>query len=125
MTLSKNIAPYGWYVGSYLLRFIEQAEEGNDDLERRFLTWENTVLVKAIDLDDAYDKIVKIGMENTTPYKGGPKGIDVQFVFEGVTEILPIYEEIEDGAEIMWASHKPRKLKNLRKSVRRKGEFAQ
>ncbi|MBK9496178.1 MAG: DUF4288 domain-containing protein [Aquimonas sp.] len=125
MTLSKNIAPYGWYVGSYLLRFIELAEEGNDDLERRFLTWENTVLVKAIDLDDAYDKIVKIGMENTTPYKGGPKGIDVQFVFEGVTEILPIYEEIEDGAEIMWASHKPRKLKNLRKSVRRKGEFAQ
>ena len=125
MTLSKNIAPYGWYVGSYLLRFIELAEEGNDDLERRFLTWEITVLVKAIDLDDAYDKIVKIGMENTTPYKGGPKGIDVQFVFEGVTEILPIYEEIEDGAEIMWASHKPRKLKNLRKSVRRKGEFAQ
>ena len=125
MTLSKNIAPYGWYVGSYLLRFIELAEEGNDDLERRFLTWENTVLVKANDLDDAYDKIVKIGMENTTPYKGGPKGIDVQFVFEGVTEILPIYEEIEDGAEIMWASHKPRKLKNLRKSVRRKGEFAQ
>ena len=111
MTLSKNIAPYGWYVGSYLLRFIELAEEGNDDLERRFLTWENTVLVKANDLDDAYDKIVKIGMENTTPYKGGPKGIDVQFVFE--------------GAEIMWASHKPRKLKNLRKSVRRKGEFAQ
>jgi len=125
MTASKNIAPYGWYVGSYLLRFIELEEERNDDPERRFLTWENTVLVKANDLDHAYDKIVKIGMESTAPYKGGSEGVDVQFVFEGVTEILPIYEEIEDGAEIMWASHNPRKLKNLRKLVRTKGEFAQ
>ena len=60
MTVSKNIAPYGWYVGSYLSRFIALAEDGNDDPERRFLTWENTVLVRASDLDEAYDKIVKI-----------------------------------------------------------------
>lgn len=125
MTVSKNIAPYGWYVGSYLLRFIALAEEGNDDPERRFLSWENTVLVRASDLDEAYDKIVKIGMDNTEPYKGGPGGIDVQWVFEGVTEILPIYEEIEDGSEIIWAKHKPRKLKNLRQWVRKKGEFEQ
>jgi hypothetical protein len=125
MTYSKNVAPYGWYVGSYLLRFVELAEEGNDDPERRFLSWENTVLVKADDLDEAYDKIVQIGMENSIPYKGGPEAVDVQWVFEGVTEILPIYEEIEDGAEIMWASRKPRKLKNLRKWVRKKGEFTQ
>lgn len=125
MTHSKNVSPYGWYVGSYLLRFIELAEEGNEDLERRFITWENTVLVIANDLDDAYDKVVKVAMENTEPYKGGPEGVDVQWVFEGVTDLLPIYEEIEDGAEIMWADHAPRKLKNIRKHVRKKGEFFQ
>ena len=125
MTINKNVAPYGWYVGAYLLRFIELTEVGNDDPEKRFLSWENTVLVKAKDLDEAYDKIVKLGMESTNPYKGGPDGVDVQWVFEGVTEILPIYDEIEDGCEIMWAEREPRKLKNLRKMVRSKGEFAQ
>lgn len=125
MTDSKNISPYGWYVGSYLLRFIELTEEGNDDPERRFVTWENTVLVKAKNLDEAYDKVVKVAMESTEPYKGGPEGVDVQWVFEGVTDLLPIYEKIGDGAEIMWANHAPRKLKNIRKQARGKGEFFQ
>ena len=122
---SKNISPCGWYVGSYLLRFIELAEDGNEDPERRFATWENTVLVKANGLDEAYDKVVKVAMENTGPYKGGPDGIDVEWVFEGVTDLLPVYEELEDGVEIMWANHAPRKLKNIRKHARKKGEFFQ
>lgn len=79
----------------------------------------------ADDLDDAYEKIVKLAKENAKPYKAGPEGVDAQWVFEGVTEILPIYEEIGDGCEIMWAEREPRKLKNLRKMVRRKGEFTQ
>ena len=125
MTSSKNIAPHGWYVGSYLIRFIELAKEGNEDPEKRFITWENTVLVKASSLDEAYDKVVKIAMENTAPYKGGPEGIDVQWVFEGITELLPVYEKIKDGAEISWSDHAPRKLKNIRKWVRKKSEFFQ
>ena len=125
MTDSKNVSPHGWYVGSYLLRFIELAEDGNEDPEHRFVTWENTILVKANDLNGAYDKVVQIAMENTKPYKGGPAGIDVQWVFEGVTDLVPIYEEIQDGAEIMWADHAPRKLKNIRKQVRGKREFFQ
>lgn len=122
---SKNVSPVGWYVASYLIRFIELEAEGNDDPEKRFLSWENTVIVKAADLHAAYDKVVAIALENTAPYKGGPQGIPVQFVFEGVTELLPIYEELEDGSEIMWASLKPRKLKNLKKSVRGRDDFFQ
>ncbi len=49
----------------------------------------------------------------------------MQWVFEGVTEVLPVYEELEDGAEIMWCQRAPRKLKNLRKRVRQKHEVAQ
>ena len=57
--------------------------------------------------------------------KGGPEGVDVQWVFEGVIELLPIYEELEDGAEIMWADRRPRKLKNIRNDARQKDEFHQ
>ena len=61
----------------------------------------------------------------TKPYRGGEKGIPIQWVFEGVTELLPIYEELEDGSEIMWAEHSPRKLKNLKKLVRESNELKQ
>jgi len=123
--VDKNISPVGWYVGVYIIRFIELNNEGNDDLEERFIAWENTRIIKAKSLDEAYDKLVKEAGLSCKPYKGGPEGVPVQWVFEGVTELLPIYEEFEDGSEIMYREHKPTKLKNLRKLVRRKNEFRQ
>ena len=49
----------------------------------------------------------------------------MQWVFEGVTTIVPIYEKLKDGAEIMWENHGARKLKNLRKRVIRRDEIRQ
>lgn len=121
----KNISPVGWYVCSYLLRFVEIADTSNEDAEAKFLSWENTILVQASSMDEAYEKTVAVGRQATSPYKGGPEGVDVQWVLEGVTQVLPIYEPLEDGAEIMWCERPPRKLKNLRKMVRLKHEFAQ
>lgn len=121
----KNISPIDWYIGSYLLRFIELDDTNNDDLEERFLSWENTIIVKAKNMDEAYDKIVENAKLGTDVYEGGPDKVPVQWVFEGVTELLPIYEELEDGSEVMWAEHNPRKLKNLRRRVKNKDEFKQ
>ena len=116
----KNTSPVGWYVGSYIIRFIELNESGNNDEEKKFLAWENTKIIKASNLDEAYDKLIKGAQSEAGPYKGGAGGVPVQWVFEGVTELLPIYEELEDGAEIMYREHKPTKLKELRKKIRKK-----
>ena len=124
MTYDSNISPVGWYVGTYQVRFIELKQSDNEELENKFLTWENTVLIRAQNIDEAYDKLVKIGQEHTEPYKGGPDGVDVQWVFEGVIELLPIYEEIEDGAEIMWAE-RTKKLKNIRAIAKNKEQLYQ
>ena len=123
--MDKNLSPVGWYIGTYLARFIEIDEPKNSDVEARFATWENTVIVKANDLEEAYDKVEAIGIEHAEPYKGGEAGIPVQWEYLGVIELLPIYEEIEDGAEIMWASNYPRKLKKLLSMVKAKNEFKQ
>ena len=112
-------------MGSYIIRFIELNQNGNDDLEKRFLAWENTRIIKASNLDEAYDKLVKEAKLGTDPYRGGKEGVPVQWVFEGVTELLPIYEELEDGSEIMYREHNRTKLKNLRKAIRKKNEFSQ
>ncbi len=119
----KNLSPVGWYVGSYLIRFIEIEEKGNFDPERRFISWENTVIVKATNMDEAFQKIEKIAKLDTNPYKGGPEGVQVQWIYEGITDLLPIYEELEDGSEIMWGKRKPRKLKNLKKLVGKLSNF--
>jgi hypothetical protein len=114
MTYDRNISPVGWYLATYQLRFIELAQAGNDNPERRFLTWENTILVNATNMDEAYDKAVEFGREASTPYKGGPEGIDVQWVFEGIVSLLPIYEELGDGSEVAWAEC-TRTLKTIRR----------
>ncbi len=121
--MDRNISPVDWYVGTYLSRFIEIEEELNNDPEKRFATWENTVIVKAANLDEAYEKVEKIGVEHAEPYKGGLEGISVQWEYLGIIELFPIYEALEDGAEIMWTSNYPRKLKNLKTMVKQKNEF--
>lgn len=66
---TNNVSPVGWYVGAYLIRFVELEAEGNDDPEKKFLSWENTIIVKANDLHEAYDKVVAVALQNTEPYK--------------------------------------------------------
>jgi len=112
-----DVSPVGWYVGTYQLRFIELDDPDNDDPQAEFLVWENTALIRADSLEEAYRKLVAIGEEQTEPYKGGPEAVDVQWRFEGVTDLLPVYEELGDGVEIMWGeSH--RTLKRTRSLAR-------
>ena len=125
MPYDKNKSPVGWYLGSYLLRFIELDDEHRDEPNRRFLSWENTVLVKAKTIEAAYSKVERIGKLESEPYKGGPNGIDVQWEYLGVTNVLPIYEEIADGAEIAWAERPPRALKTLQRRIVKKSAIRQ
>lgn len=125
MSYDKNTSPVGWYVASYLLRFIELDDVDKDNPEKRFLSWENTVLVQAKSLDEAFIKVTKLARAATKPYRGGDKSVPVKWVFEGITSLLPIYEQLEDGAEIAWAEHPSRKLKTLRTWVRPKRAFHQ
>ena len=75
-------------------------------------------------MDEAYDKAIEFGTANTQPYNGGSTGSDVQWVFEGIVELLPIYEELEDGAEISWAES-TRSLKTIRRRAISKEEARQ
>jgi hypothetical protein len=125
MPHDKNVSPVGWYLGSYLLRFMELRDQDRNNPEKRFLSWENTVLVKARSIEAAYTKVVRIAKQNAKPYRGGSEGVPVQWEYLGVTEILPIYEKIADGAEIAWAERAPRKLKHLKCLVKSKDSLRQ
>lgn len=120
MKHSKDLSPVGWYISTYQLRFVELADKRKNDLSRRFTVWENTVLVKASNPREAYRKVQRIATAATKPYKGGVDAIDVQWLFEGIVELLPVYEDIEDGAEIMWGerTRSLAKIRTLAKPLR-------
>jgi hypothetical protein len=85
----KSVSPVGWYFGSYLLRFVELDDESRDEPKRRFLSWENTVIVKADSLAKAFAKVERIGKAHSKPYRGGPAGVRVRWDYLGVIEPPP------------------------------------
>jgi hypothetical protein len=113
-----NRSPVGWYVGSYLLRFVEIKSGGRP--KQKFLSWENTVLVKARSFDHAYARITKIGRAKARLYRGGAKAFPVRWIYEGVTDLLPVYERLRDGAEITWTERSAMTAKALRLLVKSK-----
>jgi len=44
-------------------------------------------------------------------------------VFEGLISLLPIYDELKDGAEIIWVEHENKTIGKVRSWVRHKHEL--
>ena len=88
----------------YIAEIIEKCEpvERNEKQElRRVTTWGNHHLIKADSPEKAFDKAEKIGKEAEYKFTNSDK-IKMEWIFVGIGELLPIYEDIEDGAELMW-----------------------
>ena len=71
-------SPTGWYYCSYLLRLTLAGSPSAQDPEARFLSYENTVLIRADSSLEAYDKTLRIARENETSYTNEHQQ-DVQF----------------------------------------------
>ncbi len=87
---------------------------------RRYLVWENTIILKAKDRDAAYEKAIKLGNRNISEFRNEKTGETGHWEFLGLTSLLPIYEPLEDGAEILWNEHKNKTDKFISSRVKRK-----
>lgn len=77
-TMPNTRSPTGWYYCSYLLRLTLAGSPSAQDPEARFLSYENTVLIRADSSLEAYDKTLRIARENETSYTNEHQQ-DVQF----------------------------------------------
>lgn len=130
---SSNEIPYrnrnhtDWWFASYIIRFEIESENQND-LRRKCLAWKNSILIKAKNREAAYKKAIKIGKFNATNddstrvRKFGKMNRGF-WVFEGLTSLLPIYEEIEDGCEILWSEYRNLSVKRIKAKIREKKEL--
>jgi hypothetical protein len=110
----------GWWIASFIERF-EYDDENRSDLNRRCLAWENTILVRARDREAAYRKALLHG-RRSHGHKGwneksGRKG---SWRFEGLTQLLPVYEPIQDGAEVLWTALDGVSVRKVKSRIRRK-----
>ena len=119
----RNRSPYGWWIASYVVRF-EGIEEDRSNDKRLCLSWENTIILRASSRDQAYAKVKSLARRNysnvwrlygTPPQKG-------RWILEGLTSLLPIYEKLADGAEVLYREHR-RSVKSVKKNVKRRREL--
>ena len=91
-----------WYIVSVIERVAWNDPSGDEDEEAP--TWENYHLVRATKADEAFDKAKALYDDPTPTTFDERKG---QWEFVGVRELLPIYEPLEDGSEIMFTDRSP------------------
>ncbi len=118
----RNRSPYGWWIASYLLR-LEYADEDRSKPNRRCLAWENTIILRASDRDAAYAKAIKCGKQASGEVKQNKPSRQRTWVFEGLTPLLPIYEEIDDCSEILWEQYERRTVRSIKSLVRSKRQL--
>jgi hypothetical protein len=118
-------SPYGWWIASYIERFELKRRRALAPSSKH-LAYENTILIKATSREIAYRKALAIGRKNCWPkwtLWGKPPGKMGRWVFEGLTSLLPVYEKLQDGAEISWTDLRGATLGSIRRRVKSKSEL--
>jgi hypothetical protein len=109
----------GWYIASYLERF-EYYDEIKSNLSRRCIAWENTILIRAKNREQAFKKAVSIGRVGDGMEAWNSKGRKGAWRFEGLTSLVPIYDKMKDGSELLWTEYNGRTVKTIKSWVRTK-----
>lgn len=109
-----------WYLAEIIVRFEPEERDEANDL-RRGTTWGNFHLIKAGSPEEAYAKAEKLGEDHNYTYSSHDR--EIASIFVGVGDLLPIYEDIEDGAEIMWRDYGSISSKKAKRLVSTKEEL--
>lgn len=116
----RNRSPHGWWVASYLMLAVCD-DDPNPSPKSRCLAWENTIILQAPDRNAAYEKALALAARDEGTFEDDTlKPRTWRWVVEGLTELVPLYEELEDGAEILWTEHSNRTVAKIRSWVKTK-----
>jgi hypothetical protein len=88
-----------WFLASVCVR-CEPLGTNPKDLRRKHLTWVNTHLIHAASIAEAFDKAVALGKRENIRYKTSDGMVKWRFI--GLWDLIPIWDDIADGEELIW-----------------------
>jgi hypothetical protein len=92
----RNRSPSGWWFFREIQQWVSTRQKKLTP-KSRCLVWENTRIIKAKNRDEAFEKAMRMGEV------GHPsKTLGGEWRFVGISQLLPVYDDLEDGAEILW-----------------------
>lgn len=109
----RNQSPSGWWIFCEVEYWGAAGKKTSPGT--RHPVWENTRLIRAENREDAYRKALALS-RSEHPLKTH----DGEWRFAGISQLLPVYEDLEDGAEILWEVHGSLPMESIRKRVRTK-----
>jgi len=113
-----------WFLVS-LVEYCSPDGATQDDDNARSEVWENLYLINAVSIQDAYDKAVELGTSECQGMNSRRENAasDGEWRLVGVSELIPVYEDIEDGSELLWTNHESIPLSKAREMVKPKEEW--
>jgi hypothetical protein len=85
-----------WYL-SHEIMYIEP--EGSNEMAER-VVWENLILINASDPESAHKKALQHGADSEAEIR--IDGQPARLKFKGLKDLVIVYDDLEDGAEIEW-----------------------
>jgi hypothetical protein len=116
-------SPFNWYLGTYVVGFNLVDVDHAHDLHEQYDGWEVSVMVKADSCEQAYDKIVQAAKRDTRHYVGELDGTSVDWEFKGVTELDPIFTEVNEVSDVVYVEHDQVRVRDQEYLVCKKRDF--
>ena|ERR1017187_4956102 len=113
----KNKSPTGWWVFCEVQQWVSSRQKTLSPTSR-CLVWENMRLLRAKSREEAFRKAMEFGrVGDPSKTHGG------EWRFVGISMLLPVYDEIEDGAEILWKDRGRLPVRRIKKLVKSKTQL--
>ena len=113
----RNRSESGWWIFDEVEQWVSNRQR---KLTRgsRCPVWVNTRILRAKNRDQAYRKAVALGrFGHPSKTNGG------EWRFAGISRLLPIYDGLEDGAEILWTKLGCIPITKIKKLVKTKRQL--
>ena len=105
-----------WWVFDEVLYWVPTPKK-KPIIKIRHPVWVNTRLIRAKTREGAYQKAMKLGKASSSATFGG------KWRFAGISSLLPVYEKLEDGAEIFWEKRGRMTVEKIRRLVKSKSKL--
>ncbi len=92
--MSRNSKTLKWFVAEIIVE-IKVGKQPNNVVHT------NTLLIEAVNAEEAYRKSIKLGEAENSEYKN-PKGEIVTSKFRGLRDINQVHEDLEHGTELFY-----------------------